>query len=441
MKTFTFLPVSEIPQFIFDVKFSSESSSYKDLVTKNKSNVYFWTGTNMFKPYSGFYWSGSSSDGYAQDEGIGFYFSENNKLAIFFKGNFNKGVLQGNGLFTTYQYSDIGNFDKGSLSGTDVHLSSTYNDDMAVLTVNGKKGFVSRDMKDGFYPKYSTVIQGFSNGKAVVLNDKNEEIVINKSGNFVAYTDKQNQIFERKRLEDEERQRIAEQKRIIEEERLAYYKPQIEAFNNLANKYANYYKSEINQNTGRNPNYTFLSDDYDKEEREVDLTWTGASCGLCPIQSYLIRGRINVSTGEFSWDTNNNAVNETTALNQLGRSAKNFIADAFASLPPPSSSSNDSSLGKIFQSTNCRVYLNDTGYAGVKDNSDSKTETYFSSFTTKNGHSKEFKSGYDDNTVYFSKYEYPINVYVRFVSVNKEVVEIRAVLEQPAEVDIRLKLF
>ncbi len=224
VKTFTFLPVSEIPQFIFDVKFSSESSSYKDLVTKNKSNVYFWTGTNMFKPYSGFYWSGSSSDGYPQGSGMGFYYNEGNKTAIFFKGNFNKGILQGYGSFATYQYADVNNFDKGFLVVNSLHLSPTYNDDMAVLTVDGKKGFVSSDMKNGFYPKYTSVLQEFSNGKAVVLNDKNEEIVINKSGNFVAYTDKQNQIFERKRLEDEERQRIAienEKKKIHEEYSIA----------------------------------------------------------------------------------------------------------------------------------------------------------------------------------------------------------------------------
>ena len=219
VKSFDFLPVSEIPQVVYETKFRS-GVTYNKLIGSNKANVFYWTNTAMFKNYSGFYWSGNVSQGFVQGEGVGLFYDENRKFALFFKGNFQNGVLQGNGSFAAYSYSDINNFDKGSYSNEDIHLNNTFNDDMAVLTVDGKKGFIGKDMKEGFYPKYKTVIQEFSNGKAIVLNDDNKEIVINKVGSFLAYSDRQIQIDEQRRREEEERRRIAienEIKRIKEE--------------------------------------------------------------------------------------------------------------------------------------------------------------------------------------------------------------------------------
>lgn len=225
VKSFSFLPISEIPQVIFETKFNT-NIPYKEIAAKGKSKVYFWMGGNsLFNLYSGFYWSGNvTSEGFADGDGLGFYFSDLDKISAFFTGRFNKGVLQGNGTFATYSYSDISNFDKASVVTNSIHLNSNFYDDMAVLTVGGKKGFVGKDMKTGFYPKYKSVVQEFSNGKAIVLNDDNKEIVINKTGNFIAYSDRQIQIDEQRRKEEEERRRIAienEKNRIHEAYNLA----------------------------------------------------------------------------------------------------------------------------------------------------------------------------------------------------------------------------
>ena len=225
VKSFSFLPISEIPQVIFETKFNT-NIPYKEIAAKGKSKVYFWMGGNsLFNLYSGFYWSGNvTSEGFADGDGLGFYFSDVDKISAFFTGRFNKGVLQGNGTFATYSYSDISNFDKASVVTNSIHLNSNFYDDMAVLTVGGKKGFVGKDMKTGFYPKYKSVVQEFSNGKAIVLNDDNKEIVINKVGSFLAYSDRQIQIDEQRRKEEEERRRIAienEKNRIHEAYNLA----------------------------------------------------------------------------------------------------------------------------------------------------------------------------------------------------------------------------
>lgn len=219
VKSVDFLPRNEVPKIICEDKFKS-LISYTEIVAKNKGSVFFWTGTSMFKFYFGFYWSGNVLEGLVNGEGEGFYFNEVNKSAFYFKGNFINGVLQGQGIFATYEYSYEDKFDIGNLSFTTINIDNVYNDEMALLNLNGKKGFINKNMKDGIYPKYKEVLEGFKNGQAVVINDQNEEIIINKNGSFIGYTEKQKRIIEQKRIADE-RERIERENRERERQILA----------------------------------------------------------------------------------------------------------------------------------------------------------------------------------------------------------------------------
>lgn len=84
VKSFEFLPFNEIPRFIFESKFNS-GIAYKDIVAKNKGNVYFWSGTPMFKKYSGSSWTGTVSEGYVQGGGVGYFYDEEKNLQFFLR--------------------------------------------------------------------------------------------------------------------------------------------------------------------------------------------------------------------------------------------------------------------------------------------------------------------------------------------------------------------
>lgn len=225
VESFEFIPKDEINSFIYDnflkPKLGYQSIDFKKIVSKPTGALYFFNpGESKFYNPSSFHWTGEISNNTIQGKGNGLYIYEKKKQALLaVKGNFVGGTLQGKGTFFFYRYRKVEDFDKGTLKSETINIGE-FNDGAAMLTINGKNGFVDKKMNIIIPPKYSKVLEGFNNGKAVVLNNKREEIIIDKSGGFVAYTEKQEQIFEKRRREEAERKRIAveKEKRKIREE-------------------------------------------------------------------------------------------------------------------------------------------------------------------------------------------------------------------------------
>lgn len=151
------------------------------------------------------------------------------------------------------------------------------------------------------------------------------------------------------------RSEIIRQESLKKEQReryLAYYKPQMEAYNLLASKYANKYKREISPNTGIQSSYEFIQNDFDKDQRYVKLKWIAAICTLCSKEQFEIEGILNVREGTFEWDTSNSAVSAAQNIGGMIKVSSDFIADAYKSLPQSDYSNYSSSSSNTEASNN-----------------------------------------------------------------------------------------
>lgn len=115
-------------------------------------------------------------------------------------------------------------------------------------------------------------------------------------------------------IEEEER-RIAEQKRL---KRIQYAK-QIEAYNFLAQEYAEQHRLEYSPNTGiLDASYQFDSDDdFDLTQRRVTLSWSDKAKWLEAPRTLKVMGYINVESGEFNRTDFNADFNRSTAISGL----------------------------------------------------------------------------------------------------------------------------
>lgn len=212
VKSFEFLPIGEIFQYVYDNRLTPELSNYqsnfREAITKGKkASLYFFdVQNNTFNLYKDFYWNGEVTNGFVNGNGVGIYYNEYNNIAFGVKGNFSKGILNGNGTFVSYRFNGIDLFDSGKII-TQVITLGEFKEGMAILTIDDKKGFVDEGMLIKINPQFRNVLQSFTQGRAVVLNENNEEIFIDKGGSFIDYTPRQNQIFEEQKKAEEARQR------------------------------------------------------------------------------------------------------------------------------------------------------------------------------------------------------------------------------------------
>ena len=154
-------------------------------------------------------------------------------------------------------------------------------------------------------------------------NPHNKQEALNRIENINAEIRRNEEVA---RKAEEERQR-----------KLAFYKPQIDAYNLLASKYANKYKSEISPKTGKQPSFEFVNNDFDKDQRSVKLKWMAAKFSnvffSAPMEQFEIEGMLNVREGTFEWATSNSAVSAAQNFSGLLKLSGEFIGDALKSLP------------------------------------------------------------------------------------------------------------
>lgn len=254
VKSFEFLPIGEIFQFVYDNKLTPELSNYqsnfREAITKGKkASLYFFDiQNNTFNLFKDFYWNGEVRDGMVQGKGVGVYYNEYNGIALGVRGNFSNGILDGNGTFISYKFNGLDLFDSGKTTVQTITLSG-FQDGMVALSVDTMKGFVNEEMLIKINPKFRNVLQPFKEGRAVEVNENNEEIIIDKEGGFIEYTSRQKQVFEERKKAEEARQRAIVENEIrteyieaVNAERenplLLFYKKYRESEYDFARRYA-----------------------------------------------------------------------------------------------------------------------------------------------------------------------------------------------------------
>lgn len=179
-------------------------------------------------------WNGSVVDGRISGSGQGYY--DKGNTITYFTGTFKNGYPTD---CRFYKYSPISEYEvfQGQKVEGSIIKVEDFSDGIAATTTtyNDCYIFIDQNGDVAIGPKYKKVIAPFRNGKAVVLNDtKNEEIVIDKNGNYIDLSDNQKRInaereaariaaerAERERLEAERRRQAREEAERKKNERIA----------------------------------------------------------------------------------------------------------------------------------------------------------------------------------------------------------------------------
>lgn len=244
---FRFIPNSQYVQYVFEWtdRFQKRGD---DLM--NKGTVYFFDPSiNRFLCLEkNALWSGGISEGYVDGTGAGIW-QKDNRTFYYFCGTFQKGFPVGKAKYriidvesnVAWGYSPREKMSSGKAgTGTpfrEVEVGEMH-DGMALFRYldngEGKSagkpnelyGYVKENGDIAISPKYKTAFD-FDSGRAAVKNEKGEDVYINKTGQFIDYTEKQKRIFaEEKARQDslkaaEERARLLAEKKAEEERRAA----------------------------------------------------------------------------------------------------------------------------------------------------------------------------------------------------------------------------
>ena len=160
-------------------------------------------------------WSGRVANGMIEGSGTGVAMLENGQHYVI-SGKYINGIANGNCTVTQV----TANVEDGMLDPSKVitkdkfYMVSDFINGYARYYKDDKWGFIDESAKVVVQPKYKKIVSSFdSDGEAIVLNDQDEEIKIDKHGSELGYSDHQNEIFAETRrkaeLEEQERQRKA----------------------------------------------------------------------------------------------------------------------------------------------------------------------------------------------------------------------------------------
>lgn len=216
ISTFEFLPMSEFETYMYYHMRPDRTVEHAHLVNKGSAycflkqsgkDTYFWRCNNIS-------WSGQVTDGKLDGSGVGFG-KVSETLIVCFYAKFDKGMPVGKNSFQWYFLNGTPRpFASSQLSA---HTATVYefHEGLAAFETNNQFGFIDESGKTAVSPTFVAVTQGFTNGKAIVKNDK-EEIVIDRNGHQLDLSDRQKQIYTEEKAAAEAK---AEAERIAAEER------------------------------------------------------------------------------------------------------------------------------------------------------------------------------------------------------------------------------
>lgn len=256
---FYFLPESEFINYYFELATNSQS---KTLIDAGDANVISPTSQYIITKVYNVKWQGRCKDGMIDGAGKGISeISKGNYLIII--GSFDKGWPVGS-CTTMLIHKDSDKTQSFS------YRQDAFHDGMAAVSINDKYGFINQSGVFAIQPQYSRVLSPFADGKASVKRNNGEEIIIDKSGSFIDYTEAQKTIIAREEAEKE--RRLAEQR--AEAERAEAERQAGERRNgdvwNLGRSITSYFE--------RNYDGELSSVDYG--EGEYDCIITGCNCSL-----------------------------------------------------------------------------------------------------------------------------------------------------------------
>lgn len=217
--------------------FSGASPRFEDMVNRGSAYLYFENSRNnkdcMFYRYDDILWSGSVNGGLISGKGRGI--AVNDTWVCCFDGEFEDGCPVGLSEFRWVAWDKVYSFFNSDgtylVNGKSNSVSNFtfnaghYHDGLVWFRKNDQYGFVNaqKNAATSAYirPAYKSVLSDFSGGVAAVTRSNGEEILIDKEGQFVDYTDAQKQKnLEAERKKQEEARLAQIRKEQEEQERL-----------------------------------------------------------------------------------------------------------------------------------------------------------------------------------------------------------------------------
>ena len=240
VSSFDFYPKEDFLAYMFfslSKGFTGAYPKYEDLVNRGSAYLYFEEDRNnkdrMFYHYDNILWSGNVEDGLLSGKGRGIV--SNDTWVCCFDGEFEEGCPVGLTEFRWVAWNQAysffnsdGTYSANGKSNKVYNYAFTaghYHDGMVWFKKGSQYGFLNaqKNAATSAYirPEYKSVISDFSGGVAAVTRSNGEEILIDKNGQFVDYTDAQKQKnLEAERKKQEEARLAQIRKEQEEQERL-----------------------------------------------------------------------------------------------------------------------------------------------------------------------------------------------------------------------------
>lgn len=413
VKSFEFLPVSEIDAYVYEKYvpvYYHSSLSLNEFELKPKGHGYILNPKTGNFEYLEVFWTGNFDSNLISGSGTGLI--KNNNEQFLFYGTFKNGKLLDKIKSFNYTYSK-NNFENGLSKENDVQITN-FSDNVGFYKKLGSYGIINDSFEYITNPIYSLIISNFKNEKAVVVYN-GKETIIDTKGKFIDYTENQ------KNLDAEQKRKEVEEAR-----RREYFKPQIDAYNNLAYEFSKMYMTNISPNTGRNNNYKFNSDNYYDEIREVTLYWTAGVCQYCVREPFEVYGKINVKTGEFNQVSNNEAVDRAGIIYSGLNVVKSLAVGALSLMSYgsdnsfSSNSSGNSSNYQILYGKNINIIKKDGDNYGhfdayIRDHQGSSVGNYSELLFNKDGKLiRENTDNYKNSEMKADSYDFPVTLVIGY---------------------------
>ncbi|RRD59884.1 WG repeat-containing protein [Tannerella forsythia] len=213
-----FLPQNELPAYIFSKHLcEKENFDFKELISKG-SIYFFHPKKEIFIKIDNALWSGSVENNLIQskngEKGIGYKQLDDNTY-VYFEGVFKDGHVYGDGYFKLYTKSDkINEIDQGKTINYKINIGR-FSEEMAPIRIKNEYGFINNHGEIVIEPVFKDIVRGFQQGFAIVKQNDGTEVVVDRKGVFVDYSEEQKKRYaEDKAIEEK---RLAEQRRLEEE--------------------------------------------------------------------------------------------------------------------------------------------------------------------------------------------------------------------------------
>ena len=191
--TFEFLPQKEYTSYVFGNINSNNNIKLSELSSQGAAYCFMgWDNALVFKRLNNINWSGSVNNGLLEGFGMG-YVEDNSHRIISVEGTFEKGFPTGTTKTIIYDMGGTYGPFNPKLMSVKSETVGRMSDGMAMIERNGVYGFVDNEGKIVIEPTFQKVLQDFADGQASVKKD-NKEIIIDKKGLFIDYTQHQKEL-------------------------------------------------------------------------------------------------------------------------------------------------------------------------------------------------------------------------------------------------------